>query len=84
MKRTGQLTVPNLIAVTVLLFIFSVFSEPIMETIQIILEREGNPLTTAIMVTLPAIFLITIASLPFIKAEQKKIKQRQTRRTNRR
>jgi hypothetical protein len=78
-KRKGRFTVPNLITVAFLLFIFSVFFNPMTSAFPSISSAEGvgQVLSYTVLNTLPAIFLLVILASPFILKEKKKLIRRE-------
>jgi uncharacterized membrane protein len=81
--RKGQFTIPNMVGVAVLLFLFAVtFS--IQKTI-ILSAAEGSGLMlTAVLYTIPVIELLVIFSAPFMLAQKKFEKDQARRRGGRR
>lgn len=80
-RKGGNFTVPNLIAVVVLFFIFSVFSEPLFMAISKVsgTGSNANLLTKAVLYTLPAMLLLGILSAPFILKAKDKVKRKERR-----
>jgi len=78
----GQLTIPNLAGVVMLTFIFAILFDPI-KTILIGATSNANPLTAAVIYTIPAIVLLGILASPFMLS-QKKFEREQKRRMNKR
>ena len=76
----GQLTIPNLAGVIMLLFVFSILFNPI-KSILIGAASGANPLTAAVVYSIPAIILIGILASPFMLA-QKKFEREQRKRMN--
>jgi len=77
--RKGNFTVPNLISVVFLLFIFAVFFEPINFALSQMAGTGSNAdiLTQAVLYALPALMLLSIIAAPWILKEKKKIIRQQ-------
>lgn len=79
-SRKGQFTIPNLVGVVLMLFIFAVTFEA-QKTILIKAASTTDPLLTAVLYTIPAIELLVIFGSPFMLAQKKYEKdQRRGRR----
>jgi len=87
MMRKGQFTIPNLVGVAVLLFIFSVLSEPIISILSSA-SASSNPMLSAVLQSFPAVFILMIILAPVVLAEKKRRQRKQetvqTRRGGRR
>jgi len=78
MKRKGQFTIPNLVGVALLLFIFAVTYE--LQSTVLVQAAQGNgPLISAVLYTIPVMELFVILAAPFMLA-QKKFERDQARR----
>jgi len=71
----GRFTVPNLIAVGVMLTIFTIFYEPMTLAFSGLVNPSTNAgiLTNAVLYTMPAILLLGILASPFILREKRRI-----------
>lgn len=78
-NRKGRFTVPNLITVAFLLFIFSVFFKPMTTAFPSLSSANGvgQILAYTVLNSLPAMFLLVILASPFILKEKKKLIRRQ-------
>ena len=86
-QRKGQFTIPNLVGVAVLFFIFSVVGEawliPVLQqtTNQLLSTGgTGETLAAAVLVSLPAVILVGIFTSPFALAQKLFIRKRQQQR----
>lgn len=59
MKSKGQLTIPDLLAVMVLLFLFAAFTPAMIDALGNSFQG-ANPLTQLTLVTVPALILVLI------------------------
>lgn len=77
-KRKGRLTVPDILTVAFMLFIFSVFFEPMTTAFPSLSSASGTGsiLAFTVLNSLPAMFLLVIVASPFILKEKKKIIRR--------
>lgn len=77
--RKGRFTVPNLVSTVFMLFIVSVFFEPMTSAFPSVGEASGisGVLTATLLNSLPAVILVVILSSPFILAERRRLVDRQ-------
>jgi len=78
-SRKGRFTVPNLITVAFLLFMFSVFFEPMTLAFPDPSNAEGvgQILAYTVLNSIPAMLLLVILASPFILREKKKLIRRE-------
>jgi len=78
-SKKGRFTVPNLITVAFLLFIFSVFFEPMTMAFPDPSNANGvgQILAYTVLNSLPAMLMLVILASPFILKEKKKLIRKQ-------
>lgn len=69
-SRKGQFTIPNLVGVVVLLFMFAVSFEA-QKTILVNAASKSGPLLTAVLYSIPVVELLVIFGSPFMLAQKK-------------
>jgi len=74
MMRKGQFTIPNLVGVAVLLFLFSVLSEPIISILSGASSSSG-PMLSAVLQSFPAFFILMILVAPVVLAEKRRLEE---------
>jgi len=77
--RKGQFTIPNLVGVVVLLFIFAHLF-PVLKPVLVQAAEGSGTLTKAVLFTLPAVILISILGSPFMLSELKFEREARRRR----
>jgi len=69
-SRKGQFTIPNLVGVVLMLFIFAVTFEA-QKSILLNAASKSDPLLTAVLYTIPVLELLVIFGSPFMLAQKK-------------
>lgn len=83
MERKGQFTIPNLVGVAVLFFLFS-FTFEAQKSILMNAAASSGPLLTAVLYSIPVVELLVIFSSPFMLAQKKFEREQMQRRERRR
>lgn len=83
MNRKGQFTIPNMVGVAFLFLVFAIIGRTAMFPILSETASNSGPMLSALLKSLPAVFLSIILFLPYILAQKRRVNSEEQARNRR-